>query len=276
MRKLVYILLSALAAASCRFTVLENRTSCPSLLYFQVFNAGAFENVDRVHVSTYRFPDEESLGCDTTTIRALEGRSFCVNIVSADAVQGSGVLGFRHCRLDGEGRWTVPPGQDFDSLFRFSYLSYVEPECFTVPVEFVKEHCRITLQFVDADLPEGTRFPFDVVLRSNTIGLNALTGEPVTGTFECLADELSPGIFQCILPRQADDNLLLELYGRPGLHAEEGLAHSFNLGAILRDSGGISWKEKNLPDVLVGIDFNELDIQVQVTPWDYENIEYAY
>ena len=50
MRKLVYILLSALTVASCRFAVLENRTGCPSLLYFQVFNAGAFENVDRVHV----------------------------------------------------------------------------------------------------------------------------------------------------------------------------------------------------------------------------------
>ncbi len=266
----------ALAAISCRSAILEDRSACPSLLYFQVFNAGAFENIDSVQVNAFRYPDQDRLCCDTTTIHALEGRNFCLNIIRADAVRGSGVLGFHRCRQEEEGRWTVPLGSDFDPLFRFSYLSLVEPERFTVPVEFVKEHSRITLQFLNADQRGGVLFPFDVVIRSHTRGLNALSGEPVPGDFECRPQEIENGVFQCILPRQADDSLLLELYGRPGLYNREGLAHSIDLGRFLRENGGISWKEKNLPDVLVGIDFTEYDIRVQIVPWENENLEYAY
>ena len=251
--------------------MLEDRAACPSLLYFQVFNAGAFPNRDRVHVSAFRYPDEDRLCSDTTTIRELEGRSFCLLISRADAVNGSGVLGYRRCHLEGKSRWTVEPGNSFDSLFRFSYLSPVAPESFTVPVEFVKEYSRVTLQF-----PIGGPFPFDVRVRSNTCGLDAVTGTPLEGLFTCEAVERSPGVFEFLLPRQADDALTLELYGRPGRYPTEGLVHRFDLGTILRESGGITWQEKNLPDVLVGIDFLEYDIQVQVKPWENEIIEYAY
>ena len=273
MRKTVLILVSALAAVSCRLAVMEDREECPSLLYFQVFNAGAFGNVDRVHVDAFSYPGQSPLCSDTTTIRALEGHSFCLSILRADAVRGSGVLGYRRCHPDDNGKWTVEPGSGFDSLFRFSYLTFVEPESFTVPVEFVKEYSNVTLEFISAD---DTRFPFDVVIRSGTCGLDALTGEPVKGDFYCQANEGPDGLFHCLLPRQADDSLVLELYGRPGLYPVEGLAHSFNLGAVLRESGGISWQEKNLPDVLVAIDFKELDLQVQVTPWENESINYAH
>ena len=271
MRKLVYILLAAITAAGCRSAVLEDRAACPSLLYFQVFNAGAFIDLDRVHVSAFRYPDEDRLCSDTTTIRALEGRSFCLRIRRADAVRGSGVLGYRRCHLEDGSRWTVDPGTPYDSLFRFSDLSPVEPESFTVPVEFVKEYSRVTLQFATSG-----PFPFDVWIRANTCGLDAVTGAPLEGPFACQAKEHAPGVFAFILPRQADDSLTLELYGRPGLYPTEGLVHRFNLGAVLRESGGITWKEKNLPDVLVGIDFMEYDIQVQVVPWENENIDYAY
>lgn len=258
-------------AAGCRSAVLEHRETCPSLLYFQIFNAGAFMHPDRVHVSAFRYPDQDRLCSDTTTIRALEGRSFCLQIRRAEAVRGSGVLGYRRCRLESGSLWTVDPGSPFDSLFRFSYLCPVEPESFTVPVEFVKEYSRVTLQFAC----DGS-FPFDVVVRSNTCGINALTGDAVQGPFLCEAQERAPGIFDFLLPRQADDALTLELYGRPGLYPTQSLAHSFRLGTVLRDQGGISWKEKNLPDVLVGIDFLEYDIQVQVEPWQNETLEYAY
>ena len=274
MKRLLYVF-TAVLALSCRESVLEDRTACPSLLYFDIFNAEAFGKLDRVHINACRYPDESSLTCDTTTIRALEGRSFFVDIRRADAVRGSGVLGFSRCRLEDGVLWTVPSGESFDSLFRFSFLSVVEPEEFTVPVEFVKEHSCITLQFLSAgSWQEG--FPFDVVVRSGTIGLDARTGKPVKGAFECQASEGEPGVFRFVLPRQADDRLLLELYGRPGLYPAEGLVHSYNLGGMLREMGGIPWQEKNLPDVLVGIDFRTTEYQIELLPWEGEPIDYAY
>lgn len=267
----MYIWLTLLVAAGCRSAVLERREHCPSLLYFQVFNAGAFMNPDRVHVSAFRYPDEDRLCSDTTTISALEGRDFCLRISRAETVQGSGVLGYRRCRLESGSRWTVAPGAPYDSLFRFSFLSRVEPERFIVDVEFVKEYSRVTLQFAS-----GESFPFDVVVRSNTCGIDAVTGKPLEGPYWCRAQERQPGVFDFLLPRQADDALTLELYGRPGQYPGGALAHSIGLGSVLREQGGISWKEKNLPDVLVGIDQLEYDIQVQVVPWENENLEYAY
>lgn len=275
MKRLLYLLVAGLSLAACRQSVLEDRTACPSLLYFDIFNAGAFGTVDRVLVNAYRYPDQQRLGSDTTTIRALEGRSFFLDIREARAVRGAGVLGFRKCRADDGLAWTIPPGNSFDSLFRFSFLSEVEPEEFTVPVEFVKEYSSITLQFLNAE-DWSTDFPFDVVVRSGTCGLNALTGTPVEGDFVCTANEDSPGVFRLTLPRQADDRLLMELYGRPGLYPVEGLARSYNLGGLLREMGGVTWKEKNLPDILIGINFKTTDFQVEVIPWEQENIDYAY
>ena len=279
MKRILSLLGVALALVSCRHSVLEDRTACPSLLYFDIFNAGAFGTVDRVHVNACRYPDRLILGSDTTTIRALEGRSFSLGIREADAVSGAGVLGFRRCRLEDGVRWTIPPGSGFDPLFRFSFLSIVEPEEFTVPVEFVKEHSCVTLQFLNAGdwSPEGqAAFPFDIVIRANTCGIDALTGVPVTGAFACTAEETEAGVFRLILPRQADDQLLLELYGKPGLYPVEGLAHSYNLGGIMREMGGITWQEKNLPDILIGINFKTTDFRVEVIPWEQENIDYEY
>lgn len=279
MKRLIYFLTMGLSLVACRQSVLEDRTACPSLLYFDLFNAGAFGMVDRVHVNAYRYPDRLSLGSDTTTVRALEGRSFFLDIREADAVRGAGVLGFRQCRVEDGVLWKVLPGNSFDSLFRFSFLSVVEPEEFTVPVEFVKEHSCITLQFLNAGdwSPDGESiFPFEVVVRSNTCGLDALTGIPVQGDFACTAREDETGVFRLTLPRQADDQLVMELYGRPGLYPVEGLAHSYNLGGLLREMGGITWQEKNLPDILIGINFKTTDFQVEVIPWEQENIDYEY
>lgn len=279
MKRILSLLTVALAFVACRHSVLEDRTACPSLLYFDIFNAGAFGTVDRVHVNACRYPDQLNLASDTTTIQALEGRSFSLNVREADAVRGAGVLGFRHCRLEDGVRWTVPCGSSFDPLFRFSFLSIVEPEEFTVPVEFVKEHCRVTLQFLNAgDWSPGEQaaFPFEVVVRSNTCGIDALTGAPVAGAFACAAEEGAPGIFSFILPRQAGEELLMELYGKPGLYPVEGLAHSYNLGGLLREMGGVTWQEKNLPDILIGINFKTTDFRVEIIPWEQENIDYEY
>jgi len=268
---LVYILAGALA--SCRGAVLEDREGCPSLLYFDLVNAGAFGAVDSVQVNAFRHPGDGLPVREATTVRSLESHRFYLDIRQADTVSGSGVLGVHEGRLKDGIHCTAAPGHQFDSLFRFSFLSAVEPESFIIPVEFVKEHCRITLQFLNAgDWSAGeASFPYDVVIRSGTCGVDVLSGIPVQGPFECMARELAPGSFQCILPRQADGELLMELYGHEG----QGLVHSFNLGGLLQETG-VSWKEKNLPDVLVGVNIKTCQMQVELTPWDQEDIEYEY
>ena len=79
---LVYIVAGALV--SCRGAVLEDREGCPSLLYFDLVNAGAFGAVDSVQVNAFRHPGDGLPVREATTVHSLEsgpmysrpGRSF--------------------------------------------------------------------------------------------------------------------------------------------------------------------------------------------------------
>ena len=250
---------------------------CPSFLFFDVADASRLQQYARVFATVYAHPEERLMDEAGTSIGYIDDRLFFFTVRGTAAVKGYGLMGQEGLIRNGS-EWTVPIGSDYTPLFRFGYLAEVQEESFTVPVEFTKEYAHVTVQYLGAETFEhaGGRFPFYITVRGNTCGIDALTGAPVTGAFACAAEETEAGVFRLILPRQADDQLLLELYGKPGLYPVEGLAHSYNLGGIMREMGGITWQEKNLPDILIGINFKTTDFRVEVIPWEQENIDYEY
>ena len=144
-------------------------------------------------------------------------------------------------------------------------------------MEFTKEHSRVTVSFLGAETFEYSEghFPFDITVRGGTSGIDALTGVPVRGPFEVRPEETTVGRFEFILPRQADHDLVLEMYAREGLYEYEGFQTTYNLWEILRDKGGITWTEKNLPDISIEIDFEETTVNVGVYPWGEQELEYG-
>ena len=86
--------------------------------------------------------------------------------------------------------------------------------------------------------------------------------------------ETGLGHFEFTLPRQADHDLVLEMYVKEGLYEYADFQTSYNLYEILRDKGGITWTEKNLPDVSIEIDFQETRVNVGVFPWGEQELEY--
>lgn len=281
MKRLLYILTAALSIVSCRSLVLEDRTNCPSFLYFDIVNSERFETYDNVYLNVYSHPkglliDEDHSAVSKIQTENLDEKFYFV-VRGTEAVKGYGLIGNETLTQSGS-EWTVPLGWDYAPLFRFSYIENVQEESFTVPVEFVKDYCHVKVQFIGYEtfLSAMGRFPFDILIRCNTAGIDGLTGVPVRAQFEFRPEEKSIGFFEFNLPRQGDKNLVMELYGREGIADRTGHTATFDLYSDLLNQGGITWTEKNLPDVDIVIDYQEHSVNVSVSPWSQENMNYEY
>lgn len=281
MKRLFVILAAALSLASCRNLILENRIDCPSFLYFDITNSERFQDWDDVYLNVYAHPKSGLINEGNTTVSVIQtddrDKKFYFIVRSTEAVKGYGLLGYESLTREGS-IWTTPLGNEYTPLFRFSYIENVQEESFTVPVEFVKDYCHVRVQFVGYEtfVAAMGRFPFDVVIRSNTSGIDGLTGIPVRAPFEFRPEEKKIGFFEFNLPRQGDDNLRLELYGREGLAEQVGHSATFNLYEDLLKQGGLTWTEKNLPDVDIVIDYQQHSVNINVCPWSYDDITYEY
>lgn len=278
MKRLFVLAAACVCILSCRSLVLEDRTECPSYVFFDVTNAKAFEPYDRVYTTIYRHPSGDLMSSATPTLSEIQEKVFFFEVRKAEAVKGYGVLGADKCVMQKGSEWVIPIGNQYDSLFRFSYIAAVQPESFIVPVEMVKEYARVTVQFVGVDTFTGAggRFPFDVTVVGGTCGVDAMTGVPVRGPFEYRPEETSIGRFEFLLPRQADHDLVLELYGREGIFERTGHVSTFDLYSLLEDIGKMNWQDRNLPDVYIEIDYQETVVNVEISPWVTEDLDFEF
>ncbi len=270
------ILAASLLLASCRAVVLEDRTMCPSFLFFDVADASRFQRYSGVFTTVYAHPEGRLMDEAGTSLGYIDDRLFFFTVRGTAAVKGYGLMGQEGLVRDGS-VWTVPIGRDYAPIFRFGYMAEVQEETFTVPVEFTKEYSHVSVQYIGADTFDhaGGRFPFYITVRGNTCGIDALTGNPVTGPFQTMPKESGIGHFEFTLPRQADHSLVLEMYALEGLYEYRDFQTSYNLYELLRDKGGITWTEKNLPDLYIEIDFEETTVNVGVYPWGEQELEYG-
>ena len=120
----------------------------------------------------------------------------------------------------------------------------------------VKDHCNIEVFFKEYDMFYGTdgNFPFKIVVRSNTCGINALTGEPVKGTFYYEPKESPGGTFKFTVPRQFDRSLVIEVYNTEEYHGNTDHVATFNVWNWAHAMEDFSWKDKNLADLSIVIE----------------------
>jgi hypothetical protein len=241
------------------------------MLLFDIENADAFDGVNHVHIAAYSQMEEVFLKADTAMVYSIQDQSFHLEVKKSDAVKGYGVMGFEGARKQGEFQWVVEEGTNFVPLFRFAYekISAME-ESVLIPVEFVKDYCRVSVHFTNFDHFEsaGGRFPFRLTISGHTVGIDATTGIPVKGSFRYEPEEEAGGTYRFIVPRQADHSLTIELYGIPELGQEEGLADSINLWNLLREQKDFSWEAKNLADVNLEIDYTDAKFRISVAEWE--------
>ena len=269
MKKFISIAFGLLLLSSCRSLVLEDRTACPSFLYFNVTNSILFEDFQNVFVSAFSYPDKTFMSCDTTVLSNIQDKSFYLEVKKSDAVVGHGAMGFEELILKDGSKWVVDEGSNYAPLYRFDYKAPARSESAVIPVEMVKDHSKVTVEFVNIDsftTSSGT-FPFYIVIKGNTCGVDGFDGKPIRGDYVYEPEEEKVGVFNFIVPRQFDRALIMELYAKPGEYIEEGLIRTFALWDFFKEYG-MSWDAKNLADLYVKIDFVESHYEVKVMPWE--------
>lgn len=259
-----------LPVESCRKFILEDRSDCPRFLFFDIGNDELFETSDRVFATAYRMPEDELVATERTFVGDIEEERFCFELKKAEAWNGYGLLGITRSHLVNGSEWIVDEGDEADPLFRFEYAVPGFEERRTVPVEMVKDHANVTVKFVRFDRFEGAggQFPFTIVIRGNTCGIDGRTGLPVRGPFRCTPEETFGGTFRFILPRQADHALTMELWAKPGLFHREGLVDAFSLSALFQQLGSVNWEARNLPDIYLEVDYVESAYRIEVMDWE--------
>jgi len=277
MKRLIVIIIAALGLVSCHSIVFENRTDCPRFVFFKVTNPQFFHQYDSMYVTVYRHPDGSQVSAGKPLLRDVQNNDYFVEVRRTNAVKGYGLIGWKDL-VRTESEWHIPLGMQADTLYRFSYQAALEEDSILIPVEFTKEHSKVTVQFVGIETFEDAegRFPFDLLVRSGTNGIDALTGVPTRGEFEYRPKESETGRFYFVLPRQADAGLTLELYGRPFLHNAEGHIKTFDLYRILKEYGGMDWNQRNLPDLFIEIDYQQTSVTVSIDAWDESALHYDF
>ena len=272
--------------SSCEKLVFEDRSVCPAFLFFDITNADHFDIADYVHVAAFVYPEDELLNKDTTTVHAIQDKEFSLAVKRSDSVYGYGVTGFKWCHLVDETDWVVDEGLNYDPIWRFDYRTTAVGERFFIPVEMVKDHSNISVFFVDYDRFPDTDglFPYDIVIKSNTNGINALTGEPVKGRFWYRPNEAPGGTFKFCVPRQYDRSLVFQVWEKGAL--DEGvdfdddgnpkMIAEFNVWNWAKANEDFSWTAKNLADMDITIELTSMKVEVKVMPWEGDQGGYGY
>ena len=291
---LIAMMVVMTVSSSCSRLVFENRNDCPAFLFFNISNAGIFDVADYVHVAAFKYPEESLLSKDTTTVRQIQEKEFYLQVKRSDSVFGYGMAGFKKCHLVNETDWVVDEGSDFDPLWRFDYRTPAVGERFYIPVEMVKDHSVITVYFEDYDRFPGSdgRFPYDIVVRGNTVGIDGLTGEPVAGVFRHSPKENPGGTFRFTVPRQYDRSMTLEVWEKAQPSASEDITEgeedtpvpaaqpkriaSFRIWDWIFANEDFSWAQKNLPDVEMTIHMKSGEYTFKVMPWEGNEGGYIY
>lgn len=266
---LLVILASVMGLSSCRQLVLEDRSDCPAFLFFDITNAADYDISEYAHIAAYKYPDGDLLAGDTTTVRAVQDDEFYLQVKRSDSVRGYGVLRFIGAHNQGS-QWIVDSGEEFPPIWRFDYETAAAFESYYIEVEAVKDHSVIDLRFLDADLYEdsGGEFPYYIVIRSNTCGIDGKDGSPVKGPFLFQPEEYGCGRYRFTVPRQFDRSLHMEIWGREGFQEEGNMVADLALWNILRNTDDFSWEAKNLADAHIDLSLAESKIIITVVPWE--------
>jgi len=245
--------------------VLEDRMVCPAMLYIDREDQQILEGKSSVLLAVRDSYTSEVIAADNPHLEDLAPDRYSLEIHKSPGITVSGVIGaMKSGGTPGARILTIPSGLEGDPLYIFTASVPALEDELTVPVKLRKEYSRITFRFC---LEDGI-FPYRLAVVGNTSGIDLMDGKPVEGPFRFEPEEELPGIFSCIVPRQADLQLVLELTPKEGLNAQEGFAGTLLLWDYLHRLDGFDWNLENLPDITVDIDFFHLSITVSVNDWN--------
>lgn len=263
MKYLIPIAAAALMAVSCHRLVFEDRGKCPSFVFFRVEDANGVPVGEELRLEIRETSGMEMLASDNVPMDRMDERDYFLQVRKCPEISATGTAGIKAAVCAGR-MCTVAPGTQWDPVYRFSYTGSAMGGETLVPVRMKKEYSRICVRFSS---DEGI-FPYTVVAKGNTCGMDLVNGIPLPGPYSFRPEEEEPGVFRFTVPRQADYGLALELQAKPGVSIEYGPVDEIVLWRALELIDGFSWELENLPDIDIDIDYVRSQMTVIVNDWD--------
>ena len=267
-QRIAVLALAVPALWSCRSWILEDRTDCPGFLFFEFVDRQSLDDAGYMYVEAMDAANGSFLNRDTTTVGAMAKKEYYMPVTKVEVAEVFGASGFNRSQVENHSQWVIEEGEDGDPLYRFSARVEASGESAVVPVEMTKEYSTVTVRF---KMPEGYgvdgRFPFYIIVTSNTCGLDIQSGAPVRGAYRFQPEETQDGLFQFTVPRQADQSLMLEIWAKEGMYEEEGHLDDLMLWTFLKQVEGFNWSLKNIPDLTIDIDYVRSKVVIYVKDW---------
>ena len=239
----MFLLLSACS-------VKEDRKPCPCWLDIAV--SGCLTLSRNLTVSVWNGGLVFTEGIDIIDYPDMYERTVPKGYVTVAAFSGRRVQ-----EMEGESL-VIPDGKPCDSLF----VHHALVDC---RGEFARDSVILHKQFATVFLtienrPEGSAYPYGLVLRSAFDGLRVTDCTPHPGPWTLPLQPLSDGSYRFRVPRQGDGSLILELIA-DGTPADE-----YPIGEhIVR--AGYSWYSEDLDDIHITMDYGRSEPHILIERW---------
>ena len=157
------------------------------------------------------------------------------------------------------GRFSIPEGQQMDSLFARRIPVDTDGESAYARVTLCKNFATIELDFKDED--EG-RTDYDLLATGTISGVDARSLNPEEGSFSFVPEPNTDGRgYAFRVPRQKDETLKL-LLSKDG-----NIVETIDLGYLVAKTG-FDWKAESLGDIAILCDLPAHTFTITVKDWD--------
>lgn len=157
------------------------------------------------------------------------------------------------------GRFSIPEGQQMDSLFARRIPVDTDGESAYARVTLCKNFATIELDFKDED--DG-RTDYDLLATGTISGVDARSLNPEEGSFSFVPEPNTDGRgYAFRVPRQKDETLKL-LLSKDG-----NIVETIDLGYLVAKTG-FDWKAESLGDIAILCDLPAHTFTITVKDWD--------
>lgn len=157
-----------------------------------------------------------------------------------------------------EGRFTVPEGEQMDSLFAQRVQLNTNAEFATHTVRLNKNFTTVTVELKDTD--DG-RAGYELIVDGSVNGVDLRTLAPTPGPFHFKAEAAPEKGFRFRVPRQKDDFLQADLC------SEGAIVETIPVGELIAKTG-FDWNKEDLGDVHILADLPAHSFTITVMEWE--------
>lgn len=258
--RLILVFAVLLGAVSC--TVKEDRVNCP--VYVSVLldrfldnslpdGSVVFDDADGHFMDNINFFPYQGVGYEYPMNRHLAR----VTVLS----------GLDHERVDDK-VVRVPYGYQAGLMYAYTETFSAEDDLYTVEAVPHKQYCRIQFMY-DGTFTAPAPYPWHYRIYGECNGFDLYTLEPVEGKLCCPVGPNNFGEYACILPRQKENKLLMEIYVPYSDSELEGpTEYVIDLGKRFEDIG-YDWTKEDLEDVIIKVGFASGEVNIDVVDWTH-------